>query len=285
MDFELLGSLSYPTKVWTYLGSFVAENVKHAQRFVLPEPKWVRYLRLNLISHYGSEFYCTLSFLEVYGVDAIERMLEDLIVVPKEPAADDTHVDSVEYQSPRSETHFEDRKEEPAQVHDRVDSAAKGIANENAQKVDTLSSKSEVSATNVPDPMKEVRQKPVGRIPSDTVLKIVMQKVRTLELNLSALDGYIKETNRRYGSALPSLEKDLSQNTLLLEKTLSDIKEIVEWKEVMEKSLGELASWKTNATSQIDALVQENALIRSSIEKVLSDQATLADKELVPNQI
>ncbi|KAK9275600.1 hypothetical protein L1049_022867 [Liquidambar formosana] len=85
-EFNLSGSLIYPTETWFPLGNFVASNVKHIQSFKPPEPKWIRYLKLNLLSHYGSEFYCTLSVLEVYGVDAIKQMLEDLIVTPKEPA-------------------------------------------------------------------------------------------------------------------------------------------------------------------------------------------------------
>ncbi|KAG0501757.1 hypothetical protein HPP92_001829 [Vanilla planifolia] len=80
-EFELLSSLVYPTDSWVKLGNFTAQNAKHAQRFVLPEPNWARYLKLNLLSHHGSEFYCTLSVVEVYGVDAVERMLEDLISV------------------------------------------------------------------------------------------------------------------------------------------------------------------------------------------------------------
>ncbi|KAF6149795.1 hypothetical protein GIB67_017528 [Kingdonia uniflora] len=40
-DFELLGSLIYPTEKWVNLGVFKAGNMKHAQRFTLQEPKWV----------------------------------------------------------------------------------------------------------------------------------------------------------------------------------------------------------------------------------------------------
>ncbi|KAE9596515.1 putative Galactose-binding domain, SUN domain-containing protein [Lupinus albus] len=43
-EFELAGSLSYPTEAWTTLGNFIAANVKHAQIFKLSEPKWVRSL-------------------------------------------------------------------------------------------------------------------------------------------------------------------------------------------------------------------------------------------------
>ncbi|KAJ0972162.1 hypothetical protein J5N97_020121 [Dioscorea zingiberensis] len=53
-DFELLSSLVYPTDHWVKLGNFTAGNVKHAQRFSLQEPNWARYLKLNLLSHYGA---------------------------------------------------------------------------------------------------------------------------------------------------------------------------------------------------------------------------------------
>lgn len=65
-EFELRGSLNYPSDEWSLLGKFAALNVKQAQTFTLPEPKWVRYLNLSLISHYNSEHYCTLSVFEVY---------------------------------------------------------------------------------------------------------------------------------------------------------------------------------------------------------------------------
>ncbi|XWS38211.1 hypothetical protein CRYUN_Cryun19dG0111100 [Craigia yunnanensis] len=42
--------------------------------------KYLRNPRSVEGNHYGSEFYRTLSVVEVYGVDAIERMLEDLVV-------------------------------------------------------------------------------------------------------------------------------------------------------------------------------------------------------------
>ncbi|EFJ28523.1 hypothetical protein SELMODRAFT_441228 [Selaginella moellendorffii] len=77
-ELELLGSLMFPTEEWKLLGKFEAENVRQPQRFVLPKPEWARYLKLRILSHYGAEFYCTLSAVEVFGV-AIERMLEGWI--------------------------------------------------------------------------------------------------------------------------------------------------------------------------------------------------------------
>ncbi|CAL9157911.1 SUN domain-containing protein 5 isoform X2 [Musa acuminata AAA Group] len=253
--FELLGSLSYPTETWTPLGVFSAENVKHAQRFMLPEPKWTRYMRLSLVSHYGSEFYCTLSYVEVYGVDAIERMLEDLIVVPVEPATNQMSVEA----DPKSGD-----KVEAAQVHGG----------------DDVHSKADPNKSSTLHPVKEGRQQLTGRVPSDGILKILMQKMRSMELSQSILEEYIKELNRRYGEALPDLQKQCSESALVLQKMSSEIKEMMEWKECKEKELTDLENWKASVSAELDALVKDNALFRANIEKIQSSQDLLESKEL-----
>lgn len=236
-EFELSCSLSYPTDTWSPLGAFVAANVKHAQCFKLPEPKWVRYLKLNLLSHYGSEFYCTLSVLEVYGVDAIDRMLEDLIVasagvVPSkllEP-------NSTATPSLRPEVGQVDRKRE-RDVQNATETASTGTeTSDDAQKLNVDATKTSVILNNIPDPVIEVRQHPNGRIPGDTVLKILMQKVRSLELNLSVLEEYIKELNRRQGAVLPEFDKEISRISSLLEKRRAEITDLLDWKESMVRS-------------------------------------------------
>ncbi|KAK8533779.1 hypothetical protein V6N13_028538 [Hibiscus sabdariffa] len=223
-EFELYGSLNYPTDTWFPLGKFVASNVKQIQTFTLSEPKWLRYLKLNLLSHYGSEFYCTLSVVEVYGVDAIERMLEDLFVPSEQHAmklADSNSTGPV-----KSEVSSNDGKR-----NDEAQTATSGIENaEDVQKLNETASKNPVTARRIPDPLTEIKQLPVGRIPSDTVLKILMQKVRSLDLNLSVLEEYIKELNRREADVLPEINSELSRISLLLEKSKTDIKDLMRWK-------------------------------------------------------
>jgi len=50
----------------------------------------------------------------------------------------------------------------------------------------------------------------------DTVLKILMQKVRSLELNLSVLQRYLEELTIRYGDLFSDMDKELDENTLYL---------------------------------------------------------------------
>lgn len=280
-EFELSGSLRYPTEAWSPLGKFVAANSKHAQTFKLPEPKWVRYLKLDLLSHYGSEFYCTLSVLEVYGINAIERMLEDLIVESAE---------SVTNKLPEpNATEISPTKEEVGPVDRRTSSEGQNVVGttgvaieitEDAQRANSDVTKNSVTTNKILEPVMKVRQQPNGRIPGDSVLKILMQKVRSLELNLSVLEEYIKEFNRRQGDVLPEVGKELLRISLLLEQSKMEIKNLMQWKETMEKGMTDLESWKAVVSSQVNALVRENNMLRLDVDKIVNDQASLESKEL-----
>lgn len=215
-DFELLSSLVYPSDTWENIGNFTASNVKHAQRFAVQEPKWARYLRLNLVSHYGSEFYCTLSALEVYGVDAVERMLEDLISVrdahggPEEPKPDETSsVDSI----------FSDD-----QYADLV--AGPNYDQGDAEREALTTPRQDVSKGNGVDRIAEARPAQGGRMPGDTVLKILMQKVQHLVVNFSILERYIEELNGRYGQILKGLDIEIRDSGLQLEKIREELKNL-----------------------------------------------------------
>ncbi|KAK4601265.1 hypothetical protein RGQ29_010721 [Quercus rubra] len=280
-EFGLSGSLSYPTETWSPLGTFVAANVKHAQCFKLPEPKWVRYLKLNLLSHYGSEFYCTLSCLEVYGVDAIERMLEDLIVTSAEPIPGELPVpNSTALPSLKPDVGPVDSKRD-GEVQNETETAGAGTESSNdAQKLNVVTTNPSVILNGIPDPVKEVRPQPNGRIPGDTVLKILMQKVRSLELNLSVLEEYVKELSRRQGDILPEIDKDLLRILSLMEKSNREIKDLLRWKENMEKGITDLQSWKALVSSQVNALVRENNILRLDVENVVKNQTSLESREL-----
>ncbi|KAK6935537.1 SUN domain [Dillenia turbinata] len=257
-EFELYGSLSYPTQKWFVLGKFVASNVKHIQRFVLPEPKWK-------FTHYGSEHYCTLNGLEVYDVDAIERMLEDLFVALVEPMPSrlpKLHLIS----SPTSEQDLAPvNVVENGEVQNNVADAAKGIGGAEEWQRPTLDG---VSTSNFSDPVNEVKQQPTVRIPSDTVLKILMQK------------EYIKELNQREGEKLPVLKEELLKLSPLLEENKAEMQRLLEWKETMEKGITDFKSWKAAVSSQMYVLARKNILLRTEVGKVVKDQATVETKEL-----
>ncbi|RQM13200.1 hypothetical protein DD237_006218 [Peronospora effusa] len=66
-DFIVLGSINYPTDTWLVLGNFTATHTNGEQIFQLDAQQHVRYIKFRFLSHYGSEYYCTLSQLRVFG--------------------------------------------------------------------------------------------------------------------------------------------------------------------------------------------------------------------------
>ncbi|KAK7313967.1 hypothetical protein VNO77_39174 [Canavalia gladiata] len=268
-DFELHGSLSFPTDVWVFLGNFTASNVKHTQRFVFQEPKWVRYLKLNLQSHYGSEFYCTLSIIEVYGVDAVERMLEDLIYTQDNLFAPEDGNADKRTASPLPN---------PAKSDDAHQNTYGGANFDPV--LDISSANHDTVNSKVPDPVEEIRQQ-VGRMPGDTVLKILMQKVRSLDLNLFVLERYMDDLNSRYINIFKEYSKDIGGKDLLIQNIKEDIRNLVDWHDVMTKDVSDLNSWKSHVSMQLDQLLRDNAVLRSEVEEVRRKQASLENKCVV----
>ncbi|XP_030471634.2 SUN domain-containing protein 4-like isoform X1 [Syzygium oleosum] len=268
-DFLVLGSLVYPAKTWVNLGQFTAKNVKQSQRFRLSEPKWVRYLKLDLLSHYGSEFYCTLSTVRVYGVDAVERMLEDLISVQDDIFTSDESGDekSIFSQPVPSQTDGDHQNQ-------FTESASGAAHKDSKQKLD-------VSKSNSDDQISDIQPQPVGRLPGDSVLKILMQKVRSLDINLSILERYLEELNFKYGDLFKEVDEEIAENTLLLEKIRLDITDLLDNKGAIVKDLSDLVLWKSLVSTQIDILNSENAILRSEMETILDTQEHMENKGIL----
>ncbi|KAE8799091.1 hypothetical protein D1007_25564 [Hordeum vulgare] len=257
-----------PGEAWELLGRFTAENGKHAQRFVLAEPRWTRYLRLRLVSHYGSGFYCILSYLEVYGIDAVERMLQDFIASHSPDADAAKAAADARKDSGHNDTQLH-AKHKQVEGSGRNDSAG-DVAKNNGSKV--------------PAQGKEAVKQATGRVHGDVVLKILMQKLRSLELGLSTLEEYTKVLNQRYGGKLPDLHNGLTQTGKALEKMKADVEDLVEWKDKVARDLGELRGWKSSVSGKLEHLVRENAAMRQApmwdVEEMRSIQQTLQNKEL-----
>ncbi|XP_071690014.1 SUN domain-containing protein 4-like [Rutidosis leptorrhynchoides] len=256
-EFEILGSLVYPTDTWVKVGNFTATNVKHEQRFIFEEPKWVRYIKLNLLSHYGNGFYCTLSFVQVYGVDAVEMMLEDLVSVQDK-----------KFKEIESDTKREDLG------HDSVDM-------EHESSGDKFDGRREVTTIDVPDPLAEVRQKQAGRLPGDSVIKILMQKVRLLDINLSLLERYLDELNSKYGYIFQEIDSEIGDKDVIVEEIRRDLRSFRESSETLTKKVDDLESWKTRVSLQLDVITKSNAYLRTEVAKVRENQVHMENKGIV----
>ncbi|CAD5313501.1 unnamed protein product [Arabidopsis thaliana] len=265
-EFELQGTLVYPTDTWVHMGNFTASNVKHEQNFTLLEPKWVRYLKLNFISHYGSEFYCTLSLIEVYGVDAVERMLEDLISVQ----------DNKNAYKPREGD--SEQKEKPMQQIESLegdDGADKSTHREKEKEAppENMLAKTEASmaksSNKLSEPVEEMRHhQPGSRMPGDTVLKILMQKLRSLDLNLSILERYLEELNLRYGNIFKEMDREAGVREKAIVALRLDLEGMKERQEGMVSEAEEMKEWRKRVEAEMDKAEKEKENTRERLEEV-----------------
>ncbi|OJJ48865.1 hypothetical protein ASPZODRAFT_60310 [Penicilliopsis zonata CBS 506.65] len=70
----------YPAKLdqWKELGVYDARNTREVQAFAVENPLiWARYLKIEFLTHYGSEFYCPISLIRVHGTTMMEEFKND----------------------------------------------------------------------------------------------------------------------------------------------------------------------------------------------------------------
>jgi hypothetical protein len=285
-QFEILGSPEvYPTDDWLPLGTFEAENVRHAQKFQLAQPKWVRCLMLRLVSHYGYEFYCTLSVFQVHGVDAIEHLLEDWMVgqegdaalknskgqQPPSGCAGDVG-SSQASSSPPSQA----LPPSPASGYDvrSIDSLFEPLAPSKEAVESVLVAESEIGG--VAKSSNEEEGKPMsgntaqegwlhvsGRPSGESVLKITMQKVRLLEISQSVRDRYLEELNAKYQQMIIDLDQDLSTvTTHLRDQTAMAASLAVRLKEMELKRDADIAALEVKMAVDFKALRSEMEILR-----------------------
>ncbi|XP_053185362.1 SUN domain-containing ossification factor-like [Scomber japonicus] len=82
-DFLVSISDRYPTNKWLKLGTFHGRDERTVQSFPLDEhlyAKYVKmftkYIKVELVSHFGSEHFCPLSLIRVFGTSMVEEYEE-----------------------------------------------------------------------------------------------------------------------------------------------------------------------------------------------------------------
>ena len=74
--FRVSVSDRYPVKLdrWKVLGTFEARSSRSVQAFLIEQPLiWARYLRIEFLTHFGTEYYCPVSLLRVHGTTMMEE--------------------------------------------------------------------------------------------------------------------------------------------------------------------------------------------------------------------
>ncbi|EGV60566.1 hypothetical protein CANTEDRAFT_96012 [Yamadazyma tenuis ATCC 10573] len=73
----------YEDTNWKSLGEFEASNSRTLQKFKIINPLiWAKFIKIEILEHYGSEFYCPISLVKVYGKTMLEEFKEQTIEQP-----------------------------------------------------------------------------------------------------------------------------------------------------------------------------------------------------------
>ncbi|XP_041805585.1 SUN domain-containing ossification factor-like isoform X2 [Chelmon rostratus] len=75
-DFLVSISDRYPTNKWLKLGTFHGRDERTVQSFPLDEQLYAKYVKVELVSHFGSEHFCPLSLIRVFGTSMVEEYEE-----------------------------------------------------------------------------------------------------------------------------------------------------------------------------------------------------------------
>ncbi|KAJ1335460.1 Sad1-like protein [Microdochium nivale] len=87
-SFRVSVSDRYPVRAekWKVLGTFQARNARDIQPFLVEHPQdWARYIRVEILSHWGNEFYCPLSLLRVHGTRMMDAWKEPYMDADDDP--------------------------------------------------------------------------------------------------------------------------------------------------------------------------------------------------------
>ncbi|CAH0603510.1 unnamed protein product [Chrysodeixis includens] len=88
-DIAVYFSDRFPTRDWASVGQFAAQDMRDVQSFDLFPHLFGKFIKVEMLSHHGSEHYCPVSLFKVYGTSEFE-------VLEKENSQHPAHIDEDE---------------------------------------------------------------------------------------------------------------------------------------------------------------------------------------------
>lgn len=88
-DIAVYFSDRFPTREWASVGQFTAQDMRDVQSFDLYPHLFGKFIKVEMLSHHGSEHYCPVSLFKVYGTSEFE-------VLEKESSQHPAHIDEDE---------------------------------------------------------------------------------------------------------------------------------------------------------------------------------------------
>lgn len=97
-NFSVAVSNRFPTREWSNVGRFIADDQRNIQSFELHPHLFGKFVRVDIHSHYNSEHFCPISLFRVYGTSEFEAF-ETENRLPADDIDDFDDEETVEQQS------------------------------------------------------------------------------------------------------------------------------------------------------------------------------------------
>eukprot|EP00795_Rhopilema_esculentum_P010419 gene10419-19121_t len=72
--FNVYFSTRYPTREWEFGGNFNGKAEKTIQSFHMTEEFYAKFVKIEMVSHFGKEHYCPLSLVRLFGRSEVEEL-------------------------------------------------------------------------------------------------------------------------------------------------------------------------------------------------------------------
>ncbi|CUM65265.1 uncharacterized protein PRCAT00002898001 [Priceomyces carsonii] len=188
----------FPTNSWNVLGEFKAQNVRDVQTFKIENPLiWARYLKLEILSHYGNEFYCPISIVRVHG----KTMMQEFKEGEESTSTLDDQPEELLLDSSLPEitnNNFSNKLMDECRVimpHLELSEFLKDINSTSYDYCDA----------NITEP--EITQIPETKTIQESIYKNIMKRLSLLESNASLSLLYIEEQSKLLSTAFTNLER------------------------------------------------------------------------------
>lgn len=135
-DFLVSISDRYPTNKWIKLGTFHGRDERNVQSFPLDEQMYAKYVKVELVSHFGSEHFCPLSLIRVFGTSMVEEYEE---------------IAESQYQSERQEL-FDEDYDYPLDYNTGEDKASKNLLGSATRNKSISENATATAAPEMPEP-------------------------------------------------------------------------------------------------------------------------------------
>ncbi|GEQ69496.1 hypothetical protein JCM33374_g3168 [Metschnikowia sp. JCM 33374] len=188
------------TKGWHELGQFEAQNIRDTQTFNIENPLiWARYLKIEIVSHYGNEFYCPISLVRVHGKTMMEEFKDtDVSTDPFSSGNDPINVPTEE--SLNDDLHLDPREDECKVVTPYL------ALNEFLKDLNSSANYCDVPLVHIEVPQSTMTESSNNKPTQESIFQNIVKRLSLLETNATLSLLYVEEQSKLLSDAFYNLE-------------------------------------------------------------------------------